>query len=104
MAKQTITQRSFIIGEPREEFLEADDLDLRLASLRMARNVRIKATRTIDQKLGSIYKREIAADYPIFEIRPNFGEESWRAADSGVQYPTTPPCTDDAFEVESRAG
>lgn len=74
MAKQTITQRSFIIGEPREEFLEADDLDLRLASLRMARNVRIKATRTIDQKLGSIYKREIASDIPIFEIRPNFGE------------------------------
>lgn len=74
MAKQTITQRSFVIGEPREEFLEADDLDLRLASLRKARNVRIKATRTIDQKLGSIYKREIATDIPIFEIRPNFGE------------------------------
>lgn len=74
MAKQTITQRSFVIGEPREEFLEADDLDLRLASLRKARNVRIKATRTVDQKLGSIFKREIASDIPIFEVRPNFGE------------------------------
>lgn len=74
MAKQTITQRSFIIGEPREEFLEADDLDLRLASLRRAENVRIKATRTLDQKLGSWFRRVIASDLPIFEVRPNFGE------------------------------
>lgn len=74
MGKQTITQRSFIIGEPREEFLEADDLDLRLASLRRAENVRIKATRTIDQKLGSWFRRLLASDLPIFEVRPNFGE------------------------------
>lgn len=72
MAKQTITQRSFVIGEPREEFLEADDLDLRLASLRKGRNVRIKATRTLDQKLGSWFKRTMVADLPIFEIRPTF--------------------------------
>lgn len=74
MAKQTITQRSFIIGEPREEFLEAKDLDLRLASLRKGQNVRIKATRTLDQKLGSWFKREASGNLPIFEIRPNFGE------------------------------
>ena len=74
MAKQTITQRSFAIGEPREEFLEADDLDLRLASLRRARNVRIKATRTVDQKLGSWFRRTISGDMPIFEVRPAFGE------------------------------
>ncbi len=74
MAKQTITQRSFVIGEPREEFLEADDLDLRLASLRKARNVRIKATRTIDQKLGSWFRRTITAGSPLFEIRPSFSE------------------------------
>jgi hypothetical protein len=84
VAKQTITQRSFVIGEPREEFLEADDLDLRLASLRMARNVRIKATRTIDQKLGSIYKREISDDYPIFEVRPYFGETYAVAVESSL--------------------
>lgn len=74
MAKQTITQRSFVIGEPREEFLEADDLDLRLASLRKGQNVRIKATRTVDQRLGSVFKREIDSNLPIFEIRPTFAE------------------------------
>jgi hypothetical protein len=74
MAKQTITQRSFLIGEPREEFLEADDLDLRLASLRKAQNVRIKATRTIDQKLGSWFRRPLFYDVLQFEIRPTSSE------------------------------
>jgi hypothetical protein len=72
--KQTITQRSFVIGEPREEFLEADDLDLRLASLRKARNVRIKATRTIDQKLGSWFQRPLFYNVLQFEVRPTNDE------------------------------
>jgi len=70
LAKQTITQRSFMLGEPREEFLEADDLEVRMASCREARNVRIKATRTIDQKLGSRFKEVLASDAPHYEVRP----------------------------------
>lgn len=73
MAKQALTQRSFILGQPREEFLEAADIDLSDNSLRMAENVRIKATRTIAQRHGSDDLKQTVVDAKRFEIRPADG-------------------------------
>lgn len=79
MSKQALTQRSFTLGQPREEFLEAADIDLGDNSLRLAENVRIKATRTIAQRLGTEYiKNYPGSDYlqepiVISEIRPADG-------------------------------
>lgn len=73
MSKMALTQRSFMIGQPREEFLEAADLDLLDNSLRLGQNVRIKASRTIAQKLGSEWLGTQDAVASYFEIRPADG-------------------------------
>ncbi len=79
MAKQALTQRSFILGQPREEFLEAADIDLTDNSLRVAENVRIKATRTIAQRPGTERVAQYAPSATLttpktaHEIRPADG-------------------------------
>ncbi len=70
VAKRTITQRSFVLGEVRNEFLEAKDLEVRGASLRGGLNARIKATRTLAGRPGTFYVREDAGAYDIVELRP----------------------------------
>lgn len=71
MAKHTITQRSFVLGEVREGFLEADDLELRAKSVRKARNVRITDTRTLIARDGTFLVREDAGARSMTEIRPD---------------------------------
>lgn len=73
MAKQAITQRSFTLGQPREEFLDAADIDILDNSLRLAENVRIKASRTLAQRHGSNFLKYQTASARIFEIRPADG-------------------------------
>lgn len=72
MSKQTITQRAFTLGEIREEFLEADDLDLRGKSLWKARNVRITSSGTLKARPGTVYMRNTGAS-DLIEIRPSSG-------------------------------
>lgn len=74
MAKQTITQRSFLLGETREGFLEADDLEIRQASCRGAKNVRITATRSVRAKPGTFWVREMPLTQDLVELRPKTGE------------------------------
>ena len=62
-----------MLGQPREEFLEAADLDLTENSVRVAENVRIKATRTLAQRHGSEYLKTPTMAGRIFEIRPADG-------------------------------
>jgi hypothetical protein len=71
MGSRTVTQRSFLRGEARPEFLEADDLEIRAASLRTGRNIRIEAPRTFGPKLGSRYMAEFAGALDVVEIRPD---------------------------------
>lgn len=73
MAKQTITQRSFLLGETREGFLEADDLELRQQSCRHVSNMRVTATRSLLSRPGSLWERSLGATYDITEIRPETG-------------------------------
>ncbi len=71
MAKHALTQRSFVLGEVREGFLEADDLELRAKSVRRARNVRISDTRTLIARDGTFFVREDAGARSMTEIRPD---------------------------------
>jgi hypothetical protein len=73
VAKRALTQRSFVLGQPREEFLEAVDLDLSDNSLRKAENVRIKATRTIAERHGTEYVTAVAPFTKAWEIHPQDG-------------------------------
>jgi len=73
VGKQTITQRSFILGETREGFLEGDDLELRQQSCRGASNVRATATRSLKARPGSYWMRTLGAAYDITELRPETG-------------------------------
>lgn len=75
MVKQTVTQRSFLLGEMREEFLEADDLETRLQSLRQAENVRITAARTLNARPGTQYRRTVGSAYDLVPLRPETGLE-----------------------------
>jgi hypothetical protein len=70
VAKRTITQRSFLLGELREDFLEAKDLDLRLQSVRKGLNARISATRTIKARPGSLNMRTLTTARDVVELRP----------------------------------
>lgn len=72
MAKQSITQRAFTLGEIREDFLEADDLEARGKSLQQGLNVRINSSGTLAARPGTSLIRETAAD-EIIEIRPASG-------------------------------
>ncbi|MDB6151469.1 MAG: hypothetical protein JWQ44_2917 [Chthoniobacter sp.] len=67
--KSTITQRSFVMGELRPEFLESDDLKLRSESLRGALNTQIKGTRTVRARMGSAFVRFATDARALYEIR-----------------------------------
>lgn len=72
VAKQSITQRAFTLGEIREDFLEADDLEARGKSLWRGLNVRITSTGTLAARPGTVQVRQTtAAD--LIEIRPESG-------------------------------
>ena len=73
MGKQTITQRSFILGETRDGFLEADDLEIRQQSCRDILNMRVTATRTLRARPGSFWQRTLGDTYDLIEIRPETG-------------------------------
>lgn len=75
MVKQTVTQRSFLLGEMREEFLEADDLESRQQSVRGGLNVRITAARTLIARPGTTYERTLGLAYDVIELRPQSGLE-----------------------------
>lgn len=75
MVRQTVTQRSFLMGEMREEFLEADDLEVRRQSLRKARNVRITAARTIAARPGTIHRRTVGSADDFVTLQPGAGLE-----------------------------
>ena len=70
MGKATQTQRSFILGVVSEGFLEGDDIDLRQASLRGGKNVRIEATRTVIGRPGMEHVKMAEGYRDMLEIRP----------------------------------
>jgi len=53
VAKRSIVQRDFSLGELREEFLERDDLELRQRSLRRARNISLLPTGGFKSRPGT---------------------------------------------------
>lgn len=71
--KRTVTQRDMSLMEVREDFLEADDLEMRLQSLRRAKNVRPLATRVVEVRPGSFYRRALSDADDVIEIRPESG-------------------------------
>ena len=71
--KSTITQRSFLMGELRPEFLESDDLKIRSESLRGALNTQVKSTRTVKARMGSRFIKFAPDAREIFEIKPDTG-------------------------------
>jgi len=75
VVKQIVTQRSFVLGEMREEFLEADDLEIRQQSLRRAENVRITAARTPAARPGTRYRRTVGTAADVISLRPESGLE-----------------------------
>jgi hypothetical protein len=75
VVKTTVTQRSFLLGEMREEFLEADDLETRQQSLRGGLNCRITAARTIAARLGTRHRRTVGAAYDLTSVQPGPGLE-----------------------------
>lgn len=75
MVKTTVTQRSFLFGEMREDFLEADDLEARQQSLRRALNIRITAARTIIGRPGMSYRRTVGMANDLISLRPTAGLE-----------------------------
>jgi hypothetical protein len=70
VAKATQTQRSFILGVVSEGFLEGDDIDLRKASLRGGKNVRVEATRTVIGRPGLEHVTMAEDCRDMIEIRP----------------------------------
>lgn len=73
MGKRTVTQRSFVLGELRPDFLEAKDLDLRQSSLRKGLNARITATRIVTARPGSRNMRSLGTARDLVELRPASG-------------------------------
>lgn len=73
MGKQAITQRSFVLGEIREEFLEGDDLEIRQQSCQKALNVRVTAARTLIARPGTFWARTVGQAYDLIELRPETG-------------------------------
>jgi hypothetical protein len=71
VAKATDTQRSFILGVVSEGFLEGDDIDLRKASLRGGKNVRVEATRTVKNRPGMEHICLAPNAAHTYEIRPD---------------------------------
>lgn len=71
MAKQSVTQRSFLLGETREGFLEGGDLEIRQNSVRRGLNARVTATRTLKVRPGTRYVRTLVDAVDLIEIRPD---------------------------------
>lgn len=71
MGKATDTQRSFMLGVVSEGFLEGDDIDLRKASLRDGKNVRVEATRTVIGRPGMEHTCLALNAAHTYEIRPD---------------------------------
>lgn len=59
--------------ETREDFLEADDLDIRQSSLRSARNMKALATRVAEARPGLFFERVMSTAENAVEIRPESG-------------------------------
>ena len=74
MAKKTVTQRSWILGELHEDFLEADDLEARGSSCRKAKNVRVKSSRTLSARPGLYFAKNLGLARDIIELRPEPGK------------------------------
>lgn len=72
--KRTVTQRSFMLGECREDLLEGDDLEIRQNSCWKASNVRVAATRIMVARPGFRYVRTLGAAHDLIELRPSTGE------------------------------
>lgn len=86
--KAVISQRDFSLMEVRDDFLEADDTDVRRASLKGALNMRALATRTIQERPGTFWKRTLTSSArDLIEVRPT----------DGVTYGIA--LSDDALEV-----
>lgn len=66
--KQPVIQRDFTYGEVREDFLEADDIDVRGKSLRRAKNLRVLASRGIEQRPGTRFSAFVTAKQ-VHEVR-----------------------------------
>lgn len=71
--KRSVTQRSFTLGELREDFLEGDDLEARASSVKGGLNTRITTARTIKGRGGSVYRRTLGSADDIIELRPGPG-------------------------------
>lgn len=71
--KQTVMQRSFTHMEIREDFLEADDLDLRRNSLKGALNMKGLSSRAVEARPGTFRERTQAGARDVIEIRPESG-------------------------------
>lgn len=70
MAKASTVQRSFSLGETREDFLERDDLDLRRQSCRILKNARVLATEAIENRPGTYFVTEQAAVRQVIPFSP----------------------------------
>lgn len=66
-------QRAFTQMEVREDFLEADDLEVRGQSLRKATNMRALSTRVAESRGGTFFVRELSDALDIVEIKPEVG-------------------------------
>lgn len=71
--KKTVTQRDMSLMELREDFLERDDLEMRAASLRQAKNVRSLATGGGEVRPGSLFRRTLTSADNLIEINPESG-------------------------------
>jgi len=73
VAKRTITQRSFALGEIIGDFLEGDDLEVRQNSMRKALNVRVTSARTVMSRPGTYLRKSVSTAEDVIEIRPGTG-------------------------------
>jgi hypothetical protein len=71
VAKQTITQRQFLLGQIKGNFLEAKDLEIRGKSLQASTNVRPSLSGTMLGRMGTDFVAEVHASARVVsEIRP----------------------------------
>lgn len=68
--RQTVTQRSFALGELIDSFLEGDDLEARRASVRSCTNIRVTSARTAKARPGTLYRASVPTAEDVVEIRP----------------------------------
>jgi hypothetical protein len=73
VAKRTMTQRSFVLGETRADLLEADDTQMRQQSVKRGENVRVTAARGLMARDGTFWRNDAAGARDLIEIRPKSG-------------------------------